>query len=98
MRGARMCGLNLLYATQVAHVEVRQPVNSNAVIDSFSMIVFSDHDGGECVICSEDYADGDRLRILPCEHIYHHDYISGWWSTGVIQCPICRHDYYSLGF
>ncbi|WMV29217.1 hypothetical protein MTR67_022602 [Solanum verrucosum] len=60
------------------------------------MIVFSDHNGGESVICSEDYVDKDSLCILPCEHVYHHDNISGWWSIGVNQCPKCHHDYYSL--
>ncbi|KAH0648277.1 hypothetical protein KY285_033525 [Solanum tuberosum] len=96
-QGAPVAAQDAAVAAQVAPVEVRQPVDSDAIIDTFPMIVFSDHDGGECVICSEDYTDGDRLRILPCEHMYHHDCISGWWSTGVIQCPICRHDYYSLG-
>jgi hypothetical protein len=31
-----------------------------------------------CAICLEDFAKGDNVRVLPCEHIFHVDEIDDW--------------------
>ncbi len=50
-----------------------------------------------CVICLEQFQDGDRLRVLPCEHRFHTSCIDKWLSgsysyedcfTGL--CPTCK--------
>ena len=50
-----------------------------------------------CVICLEQFKDGDRLRVLPCEHRFHTGCIDKWLSgssshegcfTGL--CPTCK--------
>jgi hypothetical protein len=50
-----------------------------------------------CVICIEQFQDGDRLRVLPCEHRFHTSCIDKWLSgsyshedcfTGL--CPTCK--------
>lgn len=45
----------------------------------------------ECVICLSDFANGDRLRILPiCNHGFHLRCIDKW-LTSHSSCPKCRH-------
>lgn len=44
----------------------------------------------ECVICLEDFDDGDSCKVLiVCNHIYHKPCIDGWFARGKYQCPIC---------
>lgn len=45
-----------------------------------------------CAVCLEDYRDGEKLRVLPCNHRFHRDCIDQWLSTRQPLCPICKHD------
>ena len=42
-----------------------------------------------CCICQDDYATGDKLRILPCDHAYHVQCIDPWLKTNG-ACAQCR--------
>nr|XP_015820595.2 uncharacterized protein si:ch211-59o9.10 isoform X1 [Nothobranchius furzeri]XP_015820596.2 uncharacterized protein si:ch211-59o9.10 isoform X1 [Nothobranchius furzeri]XP_015820598.2 uncharacterized protein si:ch211-59o9.10 isoform X1 [Nothobranchius furzeri] len=43
----------------------------------------------QCQICFCDYADGEKLRMLPCFHDYHVQCIDKWLKDNS-TCPICR--------
>ncbi|XP_013878444.1 E3 ubiquitin-protein ligase CIP8 isoform X2 [Austrofundulus limnaeus] len=43
----------------------------------------------QCQICFCDYADGEKLRMLPCFHDYHMGCIDRWLKDNN-TCPICR--------
>ncbi|KAG8012962.1 E3 ubiquitin-protein ligase RNF38, partial [Nibea albiflora] len=43
----------------------------------------------QCQICFCDYADGEKLRMLPCFHDYHVQCIDRWLKDNT-TCPICR--------
>jgi len=42
-----------------------------------------------CCICLECFACGDRLRRLPCKHLFHLDCIDEWLTTSSDICPEC---------
>lgn len=47
----------------------------------------------ECVVCLEEYIDGEsRVMSLPCGHEFHAECITPWLTTRRRTCPICKGD------
>jgi len=44
-----------------------------------------------CSVCLEDFADGERIRTLPCDHTFHAPCIDMWLGQNR-ACPICKRD------
>lgn len=48
---------------------------------------------GECIICLDDYVEGESVVMqLPCGHEFHSACISRWLLSRKRTCPICKHD------
>ncbi|XP_031175235.1 E3 ubiquitin-protein ligase RLIM isoform X2 [Sander lucioperca] len=59
-------------------------------IDNLSMRNFGETDALKtCSVCITEYAEGNKLRKLPCSHEYHVHCIDRWLSENS-TCPICR--------
>ncbi|KAG9086140.1 hypothetical protein FS749_003883, partial [Ceratobasidium sp. UAMH 11750] len=43
-----------------------------------------------CLVCLDDYADEQDLRIMSCKHMFHKDCVDRWMETGRNNCPACR--------
>eukprot|EP00658_Telonema_sp_P-2_P079049 TRINITY_DN755_c0_g1_i1.p1 TRINITY_DN755_c0_g1~~TRINITY_DN755_c0_g1_i1.p1 ORF type:complete len:407 (-),score=101.91 TRINITY_DN755_c0_g1_i1:487-1638(-) len=46
----------------------------------------------DCVICLDEFAAGDSIRILPCNHEYHAACVDRWLETQQRHCPLCKID------
>ncbi|KAF7293194.1 RING finger protein [Mycena chlorophos] len=44
----------------------------------------------KCLICLDDYADDDPIRVLGCRHAFHQGCVDKWLETGRNNCPACR--------
>lgn len=43
-----------------------------------------------CMVCLEDFGEGDDVTTLPCLHIYHEKCVDRWLHTDN-SCPVCKH-------
>eukprot|EP01065_Artemidia_motanka_P023847 TRINITY_DN28500_c0_g1_i1.p1 TRINITY_DN28500_c0_g1~~TRINITY_DN28500_c0_g1_i1.p1 ORF type:complete len:370 (+),score=86.03 TRINITY_DN28500_c0_g1_i1:53-1162(+) len=45
--------------------------------------------GGQCAVCFDRFDLGDRVRALPCRHVFHADCVDPWLLEQA-DCPTCR--------
>ena len=43
-----------------------------------------------CGIWQDDFEEGERIKILPCNHAFKVDAIDKWLTTEKAECPVCR--------
>ena len=43
----------------------------------------------QCIVCYEQYASGEVIRILPCGHFFHYKCLKPWFKKSSL-CPLCR--------
>ena len=48
----------------------------------------------ECSICLDEYEAGDKVRVLPCDHVFHSRCIGKWLAERSATCPLCKTDLY----
>ncbi|XP_075502053.1 uncharacterized protein LOC142540064 [Primulina tabacum] len=70
-----------------------------SVVDSFpvktqgkSVRSQSEDDVTQCYICLAEYEEGDKIRVLPCQHEYHISCVDKWLKEIHGVCPLCRGD------
>jgi hypothetical protein len=42
-----------------------------------------------CAICLEDFCEGDTVKTLPCQHVFHDDHVTAWFARS-LTCPLCK--------
>lgn len=45
-------------------------------------------DGAQCAVCLDEYAIGDVVRVLPCQHYFHQACIDSWLTESSTKCPV----------
>lgn len=48
----------------------------------------SEKEEARCPVCTEDLVENERVRILPCGHIYHQQCIDPWLLGKTTTCPL----------
>ncbi|KAF4553703.1 Ring finger domain-containing protein 3 [Elsinoe fawcettii] len=66
------------------------PAVEPAPNDSNALGIAAPHPG--CSICTEDFEDGQDLRVLPCDHRFHAACVDPWLLNVSGTCPLCRID------
>lgn len=47
-----------------------------------------DHETSRCSICTEEFYEGENVRILPCTHIFHRRCLDPWLLGFGETCPL----------
>jgi hypothetical protein len=88
-----ICDRPLIHDEESWCVLQPQPISSDGEV----LIVPPKREVEFCVICLEEFQNGDRLRVLPCDHSFHDGCISKWLSGShsfdncfTSGCPTCR--------
>lgn len=61
----------------------------NLVTRTYGQVNLEGEQGRACSVCINEYAQGNKLRRLPCAHEFHIHCIDRWLSENN-TCPICR--------
>ncbi|KAJ3246447.1 E3 ubiquitin-protein ligase rnf13 [Chytriomyces hyalinus] len=51
-----------------------------------------------CSVCLEEYATGEEIRILPCNHEFHAKCVDKWLTNEVGVCPLCKQSIHPPGY
>lgn len=43
-----------------------------------------------CSICLQEYEPGEKVRHLPCQHVFHRDCVDEWLLGESRLCPMCK--------
>ncbi|KAG5603716.1 hypothetical protein H5410_025208 [Solanum commersonii] len=50
----------------------------------------SEESSVECAICLCKIEDGEEVRELNCDHLFHRACLDRWMNCGRMTCPLCR--------
>lgn len=44
----------------------------------------------ECIVCLSQVEEGEEVKELTCNHIFHRVCLERWVGFGHVTCPLCR--------
>ena len=54
------------------------------------MATVPEHTVLECRVCLSEFEDGEKIRKLQCDHVFHKDCLDTWLQQYCATCPLCR--------
>lgn len=88
----RVVPLMLLLALMAEEAETGNPAQAADIEALPTRKLAGSENIGEqskCLICLEEFGDGDDIKTLPCLHIYHQKCVEQWLRTDN-SCPVCK--------
>ncbi|XP_015771891.1 PREDICTED: E3 ubiquitin-protein ligase RNF181-like [Acropora digitifera] len=85
---------DMLEISRAAFDIIQAPPASEDVVKSLrTLTMTADHivESCSCPICQVDFKMGDKVKQLPCKHMFHEKCILPWLSK-TNSCPLCRHE------
>jgi Ring finger domain len=82
-RQARARSMSMLKDLPIIQYEIPTASEKRPDLEAVSMKLSN----STCPICTEDFAQSQLLRVLPCQHQYHVECIQDWLNRGS-SCPI----------
>jgi hypothetical protein len=67
-----------------------QPPATKASIESMPSVVIGECEDGECVICLDEWLEGEVVKEMPCKHKFHGNCVEKWLKLHG-SCPVCRY-------
>lgn len=67
-----------------------QPPATKESIEAMEKVEIEEGDGGECVVCLEEFEVGGVVKEMPCKHRFHGKCIEKWLGIHG-SCPVCRY-------
>lgn len=62
------------------------------ILPRLDVVLFDENVKEElCSICLQMFAKLDRVKILPCRHVFHNKCIDAWLANNLL-CPMCKQD------
>ncbi|KAK4430151.1 putative E3 ubiquitin-protein ligase XERICO [Sesamum alatum] len=52
----------------------------------------NDSESEECAVCLCKIDEGDEVRELRCDHLFHRACLDRWLGYGRMTCPLCRNN------
>lgn len=79
-----------LTLSEIELLEDQQSVDSSVVgLCKWNDETASAYSQGLCVVCLFDFEEGEKVRKLPCGHVFHARCVSRWLCR-FPSCPICK--------
>lgn len=67
-----------------------QPPATKESIEAMEKVEIEEGEGGECVVCLEEFEVGGVVKEMPCKHRFHGKCIEKWLGIHG-SCPVCRY-------
>ncbi|KAL9602776.1 MAG: hypothetical protein Q9219_001619 [cf. Caloplaca sp. 3 TL-2023] len=75
-----------------ATIAINQATNGEEQPQATSDPIANADNGLACSVCTDDFAKGQDVRVLPCNHKFHPECIDPWLLNVSGTCPLCRID------
>ena len=83
-------------ASDAMRPEIVKTVSAPAsppIVDPISSSPEANAENGlACSVCTDDFVNGQDIRVLPCNHKFHPECIDPWLLNVSGTCPLCRVD------